>query len=104
MGISKIGKLFASNADAIQQQRSQESREAAQQTKSQPSATAAERSSTGDAVVISQSMRAATQQSAAAATDPSRAERVQRLKEQIKSGSYRPDSEKVAVAVMKELA
>jgi negative regulator of flagellin synthesis FlgM len=104
MGISKIGKLFASNADAIQQQRSQEMRDAAKQAKSRPSTTAADRSSTGDAVVISQSMRAATQQNAAAATDPSRAERVQRLKEQIKSGSYQPDSEKVAVAVMKELA
>lgn len=104
MGISKIGKLFASNADAIQQQRLQETRQAAQQSKTQPSSTAADRSSTGDAVVISQTMRAASQQSASSAVDPSRAERVQRLKEQIKSGSYRPDSEKVAVAVMKELA
>jgi flagellar biosynthesis anti-sigma factor FlgM len=103
MGISKIGKLFASNADAIQQQRSLENRDSTQQAKTQSDDTAARRAATSDAVVIAQSMRANAQQSSATA-DPSRAERVQRLKEQIKSGTYRPDSEKVAVAVMKELA
>ena len=62
-----------------------------------------DKAQTSDAVVLSQTMRANTQQSAAAA-DQSRAERVQKLKEQVRNGTYRPDSEKVAVAVMKELA
>lgn len=103
MGISKIGTLYASNADAILKQRQSQAQDTTQQQKSGAGGTQTDRAQTSDAVVLSQTMRTNSQQSSAAA-DQSRTERVQKLKEQVRNGTYRPDSEKVAVAVMKELA
>jgi flagellar biosynthesis anti-sigma factor FlgM len=104
MGISKIGSLFASNIDAVSRQlkteAAAESRQAdkqsdAQQTKSSTPST--------DAVVYSRSMIASKKQAAVAA-DEARNARLQKIRDQIKNGQYRTDSDKVAVAVLKDLA
>jgi anti-sigma28 factor (negative regulator of flagellin synthesis) len=56
-----------------------------------------------DAVVYSRSM-ITSQRQAAAAADEGRAARVQKLRDQVTSGQYRTDPEKVALAVLKDLA
>lgn len=116
MGISKLGALFASNADAIRQQRFSESRDSEQRdikkvgisqlrprAESTGIASYSKPVTSSDAAIVSQSIRTSAQQNSVS-SDSSRAERVQKLKDEVRSGSYRPDSEKVAVAVMKELA
>lgn len=102
MGISKIGSLFASNVDAVSLQlNSENTAESKQAEKQSAQQTTAMKQST-DAVVYSRSM-VTSQRQAAAAADEGRTARVQKLKDQVKSGQYRTDSEKVAVAVLKDL-
>lgn len=97
MGISKIGSLFASNVDSVA---GASPAKPAQSTQQQlPPKT----SSLGtDAVVFSRSMAAPPPPSEGA--DVTRASRVQTLKKEVERGAYRADSEKVAVAVLKELS
>lgn len=97
MGISKIGSLFASNLDSVS---GASPTRPAQPTQQQaPPKT----SSLGtDAVVFSRSMAASPPSPEGA--DATRASRVQSLKKEVERGAYRTDSEKVAVAVLKELS
>ena len=99
MGISKIGSLFASNVDPVLRpqpagQQGAGAQAQSQQTRAQPST---------DAVVYSRSM-GTTKAPASTSAEDSRAARVQQLKSEVGSGAYKPDTEKVAVAVLKELA
>jgi anti-sigma28 factor (negative regulator of flagellin synthesis) len=98
MGISRIGSLFASNVDPVLRpqvagQQGAGTQAQSQQTKVQLST---------DAVVYSGSM--STKGTASTSAEDSRAARVQQLKSDVSLGAYRPDTEKVAVAVLKELA
>ena len=97
MGISKIGSLFAANVDAIPA--SPPSSSVSARTESQPVAP----SSPNDAVVFSANLRNMNRTPLADA-DTARAARVQELKQQVKSGTYKPSSEEVAVAVLRDLA
>ena len=97
MGISTIGSLFASNIDSMSKQQSatkQDARNQASQASQQSAAST-------DAVIYTRS--GASAPPPAPATDSARTSRVQQLKSQVESGSYRADPEKVAVAVLKEL-
>ncbi len=98
MGISKIGSLFASNIDSTYG--SSPTKQAQSKPQEQkPSATSVLGT---DAVVFSRSM--GSRPTTPSVGDDSRASRVQSLKKEVDGGSYRPDSEKVAVAVLKELS
>lgn len=97
MGISKIGSLFASNVDPVYGASQSKPAQTTQQQsppKANPLGT--------DAVVFSRSMTSSPPPTRAA--DDARASRVQALKSDVERGAYRPDSEKVAVAVLKELS
>ncbi len=98
MGISTIGSLFASNIDSMSKQQSAGKQDARSQTSQsvQPNTTST------DAVIFTRSGASAPQTTST--SDSARATRVQQLKSQVESGSYRADSDKVAVAVLKELA
>lgn len=101
MGISKIGSLFASNVDPTPRTSVASKRGSGEQSQSTQSQQA---SISSDAVIISRSTAASSSPRAAAPNDDSRAERLKELKGQVSSGAYRPDAEKVAVAVLKELS
>ncbi len=98
MGISTIGSLFASNIDSMSKQQSAGKQDA----RSQTSQSAQQNATSTDAVIFTRSGAPAPQTTAT--TDSARTSRVQQLKAQVESRSYRVDSEKVAVAVLKELA
>jgi flagellar biosynthesis anti-sigma factor FlgM len=97
MGISKIGSLFAANVDAIPA--STPTAPAAPQAESQAVAPVVQ----NDAVVLSNSLRNMNR-APLADTDATRASRVQELKQQVRSGSYKPSSEKVAETIIRDLA
>jgi anti-sigma28 factor (negative regulator of flagellin synthesis) len=102
-GISKIRQLFASNADSILQRRTSDANSSGNQAERSAALMSEARSrATGDAIVLSPTIRA---QARATSTDADRdlAERVLQLRDQVRQGTYRTDSEKVAVAVFKEL-
>jgi len=98
MGISKIGSLFASNVDPVYGWSQSKPAQTTQQQQSPPKANPLGT----DAVVFSRSMTTSPPPTRAA--DDARASRVQSLKSEVERGAYRPDSEKVAVAVLKELS
>jgi flagellar biosynthesis anti-sigma factor FlgM len=98
MGISTIGSLFASNIDSMSKQQSAGKQDA----RSQATQSVQQDAKSTDAVIFTRS--GASAQQATSTSDSARASRVQQLKTQVQSGSYRADSEKVAVAVLKELA
>ena len=98
MGISTIGSLFASNIDPLLKQQSSEKRDTRGQSPQQVPQSAA----STDAVIYSRSSGPAPKSTSA--THDARASRIQQIQSQVDSGSYKPDSEKVAVAVLKELA
>lgn len=97
MGISKIGTLFAANVDAIPASNPSSS------VSARPEAQPAASPPANDAVVLSANLRNMGKTPLADA-DTARAARLQELKQQVKSGSYKPSSEKVAVAVIRDLA
>lgn len=98
MGISKIGSLFASNIDSAHGSSPTKPAESSKQQQARQSV-----SSLGtDAVVFSRSVTARPPDPVA--SEGTRATRVQSLKKEVDSGTYRRDSEKVAVAVLKELS
>ena len=92
MGISRIGVLFAANADSLKSLNKQ-SEESTSSRGSQGS------SSNDEAVVVSSSMT----RPASPEADPARAARVQQIKEQVTKGSYRVDPAKLALAVVRDL-
>ena len=98
MGISKIGSLFASNIDSTYGSSQTKPAQSKPQEQTPPATSVLGT----DAVVFSRSMT--SRPPAPSGGDDSRASRVQSLKKEVESGSYRPDSEKVAVAVLKELS
>lgn len=102
MGISKIGSLFASNIDPVVRQSALSKRSAAGQAQNQSDQVKA----SSDAVVYtpSSSAKAASSSRATDSSDSARASRVRDLKSQVDSGAYVADSDKVAVAILKELA
>lgn len=98
MGISKIGSLFASNLDSVSAVSPAKPAQSTQQQQASPKV-----NSLGtDAVVFSRSMAAPPPSSDG--SDVARASRVKALKTEVERGAYRADSEKVAVAVLKELS
>ena len=101
MGISKIGSLFASNLDPVQRATvagKGGSSDQSQNTKAQQSPAST------DAVVFTRTATSRPPTPTTASSDDGRAERLKQLKDQVNSGAYRPDSEKVAVAVLKDLS
>ena len=97
MGISKITNLFAANTDAVP---------AVTPTKGvAPQSTQAQGAPQGgsDAVIFSSKLQP-TNRVALGDAETARANRVQQLKEQVKSGDYKVDREKVAVSVLRDLA
>ena len=98
MKISRIGTLFASNVDAVLQARQAEEQRDAQ---SREQASTASRPSE-DAVVYSRVLMA--NRPPPPLVNDARAARLEKLKEEISKGNYRPESDKVAVAVLKELS
>jgi flagellar biosynthesis anti-sigma factor FlgM len=100
MGISKIGSLFASNVDPLVRPQASGQQGAGTQAQTQQS----QAQTSSDAVVYSRSM--VSQRSAAPppSAENARAARIEQLKSDVQNGSYKPDAEKVAVAVLKELA
>jgi flagellar biosynthesis anti-sigma factor FlgM len=93
MGITRISNLFAANVDAVP---------AANPSKAiTPQSSPANGPS--DAVVVSRSLQSANRvplQDAEAA----RAAKVDQLKQQVKSGTYKPNKEQVAVSILRDLA
>jgi len=94
MSISKIGSLFAANVDAV--------------PATSPSSPVAQQANTPqvpstDAVVLATNLQN-TNRTPLSEADSGRASKVQDLKAKVRSGAYKPDSEKVAVAVIRDLA
>lgn len=97
MGINKISNLFAANTDAVP---------AVTPTKavtSQTSQTQGAPQGGSDAVVLSSKLQP-TNRVPLGDADTARANRVQQLKAEVKSGNYKVDGDKVAVAVLRDLA
>jgi anti-sigma28 factor (negative regulator of flagellin synthesis) len=103
MGISKIDRLFVSNTDAIlQKSSSQVSGASNQSQRSAASALETKSPTPDDAVIFSRTIRTAAGLRAAELAQ-ARTDRVQQLRERVRNGSYSIESDKVAVAVMKDL-
>jgi flagellar biosynthesis anti-sigma factor FlgM len=103
MGISKIGRLFVSNTDALLQKSSSQARGAHNQSqRSTTSASETKSSTADDAVIFSRTIRTAAVPSAAE-SEQARTDQVQQLKDRVRNGTYSIDSDKVAIAVMKDL-
>jgi flagellar biosynthesis anti-sigma factor FlgM len=97
MGISKITNLFAANTDAVP---------AVTPPKAvTPQSTQTQGAPQGgsDAVVFSSRLQP-TNRVPLGDAEAARANRVQQLKEQVRSGDYKVDKEKVAVSVLRDLA
>lgn len=97
MGITKIGSLFAANIDSVPAVKPTPA-VAPQQTP-----TPAAPQVPGDAVVFSRTMQS-SQRVPLADAESARASKVDKLKAQVKSGDYKPSSDAVAVAVLRDLA
>ena len=97
MGITKISSLFAANTDPVP---------AVTPTKEvTPQAAPAQGTpqSSSDAVVFSKNLQTMNRVPLGDA-DAARAARVQKLKEDVRSGDYKVDKDKVAVSVLRDLA
>jgi len=104
MGISRINSLFASNADSLRQQRTGATRTVRTQVqKTGVSMESTTNRPASEAVVISDTLKASLMSSFEDA-EPARVDRVRQLKQQVQSGTYIYDSEKVALSVVRELA
>jgi flagellar biosynthesis anti-sigma factor FlgM len=97
MSISKIGSLFAANVDAVP------ATSPASPVTAQASTPQAAAAAPNDAVVLARNLQTLNR-TPLSETDSARTSKVQDLKQRVKSGSYKPDSEKVAVAVIRDLA
>lgn len=96
MGISKIGSLFAANVDAVP---------AVTQSKevTPSNAPVVTPQVSTDAVVLSKNLQTINR-TPLPDTESTRAAKIKDLKEQVRSGEYKPDSAKVAEAVIRDLA
>lgn len=97
MGITKISSLFAANTDPVP---------AVTPSKEvTPQGVAAQEStqSSTDAVVFSKNLQTMNRVPLGDA-EAARSARVQKLKEDVRSGNYKADSGKVAVSVLRDLA
>jgi negative regulator of flagellin synthesis FlgM len=97
MGINKISNLFAANTDAVPAV-----------TPVKPATTQAgqvqsAQQGASDAVVLSSRLQP-TSRVPLGDAESARANRVQQLKAEVKSGNYKVDPEKVAVSVLRDLA
>ena len=92
MGISKIGLLFAANVDSVKGRKRET--ENAEQAQRRPS-------SGDDAAVISSSI--AQSSGADASEERNRASRIEQLKNQIRSGTYKVNTAQVALAVARDI-
>lgn len=97
MGITKIGSLFAANIDSVPAVKPTQG-VTPQQTPLKVSS-----QTSNDAVVLSKNLQT-SQKVPLADAESARAAKVDKLKQQIKSGDYKPSSDAVAVAVMRDLA
>jgi flagellar biosynthesis anti-sigma factor FlgM len=97
MGISNISNLFAANVDAVPAVNPSK----AVTPQSAPAQNAAQGSS--DAVIVSRNLQASNRVPLQDA-ESARAAKVEQLKQQVKSGTYKPDREQVAVSVLRDLA
>lgn len=97
MGITKISNLFAANIDGVPAVKPT-SPIASETRGSQETSQAA-----SDAVVFSKSLPNAAH---ATVTDSesARAARVQKIKEQVRSGEYKANKEGVAISILRDLA
>lgn len=98
MKISLIRNLFAFNVDAVSN--SSRSDNASQADVEEARRASSRRSD--DAVIYAKTFTATRQ--ATNAMDEARVARIQRIKEQLKTGEYRPDLDKVAQAVLQGLS
>jgi flagellar biosynthesis anti-sigma factor FlgM len=94
MGISKIGSLFAANVDSLS------TRSQNRKNPQSESPEAVTPSPDGDAVVFSSSLDRGTPEG----SETTRADKIAQLKSQVSRGQYSVDSEKVALAVYRDLA
>ena len=92
MGITKISNLFAANVDAVPAVTPSK----AVTPQSAPAKNASQVST--DAAIVS--MNRVPLQDAESA----RAAKVDQLKQQVKSGSYKPNQDQVAVSILRDLA
>ena len=97
MGITKISSLFAANTDPVP---------AVTPTKEvipQGAPAQGTQQASNDAVVFSKNLQTINRVPLGDA-DAARAARVQKLKEDVRSGDYKVDKDKVAVSVLRDLA
>lgn len=92
MGISKIGLLFAANVDSIKSRK--RDTENAEQAQRRPS-------SGDDAAFVSSSLSKAPESDAV--QEHARAEKIEQLKNQIRTGSYSVSSAKLALALARDI-
>jgi len=97
MGITKIGSLFAANIDSVPAVKPTP----AATPQQAPTQSAAQASN--DAVIFSKNIQA-SQRTPLPDAESARAAKVDKLKQQVKSGDYKPNSDAVAVAVLRDLA
>jgi len=98
MGISKIGVLFASNMDSVLNRVATRDPSTTKNGESESRQTP----TASDAVVLSRSIHA-SRYAQSASSDVGRAERLQKLRSQVGKGEYRVDSERIAVALLKDI-
>lgn len=97
MGITKISSLFAANTDPVPAVTpSKEVTPQAAPAQGSPEASS-------DAVVFSKNLQSMNRVPLADA-DAARAARVQKLKEDVRGGTYTADKEKVAISLLRDLA
>lgn len=97
MGITKISSLFAANVDQVPAVTPSKT-VAPQTTQTQGAPQGG-----SDAVVFSSNLQPSNRVPLGDA-ESARAARVQKLKEEVRGGTYRPEREKVAVSVIRDLA
>ncbi len=92
MGVSRIGILFAANADSVRGRQREPEETRAPQAEQRASAS-------DDAAIVSASARRGEDPEQAA----NRAARIEQLKSQIRRGSYNVNSAKLALSVFRDL-
>ena len=97
MGISKISSLFAANTDPVA------AVTPSKEVTPQGAPAQGPQQASTDAVVFSKNLQTMNRVPLGDA-DTARAARVQKLKEDVRSGDYKVDKEKVAVSVLRDLA
>lgn len=97
MGITKISSLFAANTDPVP------AVTPTQEVTPQGAPAQGSSQASTEAVVLSKNLQTINRVPLGDA-DAARAARVQKLKEDVRSGDYKIDREKVAISVLRDLA